>query len=216
MYAPVESPFEFRNCCWFCQEPAAKVYQFPQTDNHVIDCIHPPLSLLTCNECYIPATKSNGNSIWQVWQQVKSFLIKKYQKDLAIGLNWTKEELENSQFEGGNFEGFQRSAWFMFEVAQARVNFKGWPLIINGLNIDEMREQTQTDFIFDGLAYPSIDVAIVHYAQTFKLPLAYFRQVLAYLGPENFAKAVRFCRLLVGATPDERTSALNEFKKESN
>lgn len=210
-YTLVETPFSYRNCCWFCQEPAAKVFNFPQENNNVVNCVHSPLSLNCCDECFVPAQKSKSTSIWSVFKDVKRFLIKHYQKDLAIGINWTQEELANSQFEEGNFEGFQRSAWFMYEVAKQRVNFKGWPLVVNGINIEELKWEEQKSFTFDGVEYPSTDDAISHYAQTFFIPVDYFKEVLVQVGLERFAYAVRFCRLLVGATPNERKAALNNL-----
>mgnify|MGYP000660466496 CR=1 FL=1 len=207
----IETPFSYRNCCWFCQEPAAKVFNFPQANNFVVNCVHPPLSLNCCDECIVPANKSRATSIWLVFKEVKSFLIKQYQKDLAIGINWTQEELANSQFEGGNFEGFKRSAWFMYEVAKKRVNFKGWPLIINGINIEELKWSNSKSFTFDNVEYPSIDDAVSHYAKAFFIPPDYFKEVLVHVGEDRFAYAVRFCRLLVGATPNERKAALHSL-----
>jgi len=207
-HALVEVPFEFRHCCWFCGEPAAKTFSFPQTDNYLLNPTHPALSLFSCGECLIPAHKSKLASIWLVAASVKKYLIKKYHKDLAIGINWTQEELANSEFEQGNFAGFQKSAWLMYEIARERVNFKGWPLIVAGINIDELRWQTDESFIFDGINYPTIEEAIEHYSMTYDLQKSYFKQVLYKLGGNNFAQAVRFCRLLIGTTPDERKQAL--------
>ncbi|GAA6205776.1 hypothetical protein [Thalassotalea sp. SU-HH00458] len=210
-YSFIETPFSFRNCCWFCAEPAAKVLHFPQSNNYVFNCPHPPLSLRTCQECYLPANKSRANAIWFVFKEVKSFLIKQYQKDLAIGINWTQEELANSEFEGGNFAGFQRSAWFMYEVAKKRVNFQGWPLIVDGINIEELQYSEEKSFSFDNIEYPCIDDAINHYAQAFFIPVDFFKEVLVAVGLERFAYAVRFCRLLVGTTPNERKAALKNL-----
>ena len=207
-YQEIETPFKYRHCCWFCGEPTADTYAFPQCDNIVIDCCHPPLRLPCCQECLKSAAKSKQQSIWSVQAEVKKYLIDTYQKDLAIGINWTKEELENSEFDQGNFAGFQRSAWMMYEIAKTRVNFNSWPLVVGGINIEEWNYQSAESFIFDGVSYPSIHVAIEHYAKTFDLHREYFQSVLLKLGNNNFAQAVRFCRLLVGSTPQERSNAL--------
>ena len=204
----IETPFEFRHCCWFCKEPAANVYSFPQTSEQSLNSCHPALKLNCCVDCLPAANKSHGNSIWAVCKEVKSFLINKYRKDLAIGIHWTKEELENSQFESGNFAGFQRSAWLMYEIAKERVNFQGWPLVINGLNIDEYIPEMDDVFIFDGIEFPSFNDAVLHYIQTFGLHKSYFYEVLAQVGKAKFSFAVRFCRLLINATTDEKKAAL--------
>jgi hypothetical protein len=151
-------------------------------------------------------------SIWTIKSQVKQYLMHNYRKDLAIGLNWTKAELEESEFEQGNFSGFQRSAWFMFEVAKARVNYVGWPLIVDGITI--LDEYYEHSFDFDGVVYPNIEQAIQHYANTLYLNVDYFRAVLELLGHANFAKTVRFCRLLVAASSITRQQALHKLRRD--
>ena len=205
----IDVPFEYRHCCWFCGEPAEKSFTFPHQRYVVIACCHPVLTLPACKECLLFANEVQAQNIWQVNAQTKKLLIKKYRTHLAIGLNWTKEELANSEFEGGNFEGFKRSAWFMYEVAKARVNFKGWPLVLSGLDIDVIDEKD--NFIFDGVTYPSVDQAIEQYTCNFDLPRGYLKQTLNSLGTEQFSSAVRFCRLMVGSTPAERKQALREL-----
>lgn len=202
----VESPFKYRKQCWFCGEPVSENFIFPNKKQIVADCVHTVLSLSCCKECYILANKSHGDNIWQISYHVKKQLMTIYQKDLAIGLNWTKESLANSGFEGGNFEGFQKSAWFMYEVAKQRVNFEGWPLSVAGVNIET--EHEKEFFAFDGVTYPSIDLAIEQYAINYSLDKDYLIKVLASLGKNKFAQAVRFCRLLVGSTPAEKQQAL--------
>ncbi len=211
IYQTVETPFQYRYSCWFCGEPAARCFSFPQPDNIILNRVHPSLSLNGCDECCRLAYKCQAQSIWRVRQQVKQQLLQLYQKDLAIGINWTKEELANSGFEGGNFAGFQQSAWMMFEIAKARVNFSGWPLVVAGLELESLQWQAKEIFCFDGIEYPSTDDAAAHYAKAFDLHLTFFRQVLHRLGQDNFAQAVRFCRLLLGSTPDERKAALKQL-----
>lgn len=205
----VEVPFENRYQCWFCQEPAGCYFSFPHHLHLVLDCSHPSLAVPSCDECNAMALKAKVRDIWQVKQQVKSALIKKYKKDLAIGLNWTQEELQNSGFEDGCFAGFQKSAWFMYEVAKQRVNAKAWPLVLDGIALEQ--DSSVLSFQFDGVIYPSIEQAIEHYCDNFNLDKAYLRQVLAKIGNDKFSQAVRFCRLYIGATPDEKRQALNSF-----
>jgi hypothetical protein len=137
----IDISFEYRHLCWLCGEPSQVFFTFPHrfyadifNDAYVVhDCPHPLLSVPSCQECRSLASKAEVNSIWAVKAVVKKGLKRIYKKDLAIGINWTKEELANSQFEGGNFAGFQKSAWFMFEVAKQRVDFNGWPIVLAGI-----------------------------------------------------------------------------------
>ena len=221
----VEVPFHFRHQCWFCNEPSGHYFSFPQQPQSKLVCIHPKLTVPACQECLLFAKNADKpkpnvaeyfqqhtayDSIWQVRQQVKKALYKKYQKDLVIGLNWTEQELKESQFEGGNFESFQKSAWFMYQIAKQRLGFKGWKLVFAGSVIEELMELES--FSFDGVEYPSIHEAVEHYCQCFDLHKPFFNQVLAIMGSERFADAVRYCRLYVGATPQERSVAIKLLK----
>lgn len=98
----------------------------------------------------------------------------------------------------------------MYQVAKDRVNFRGWPLVLDGIEI--INEEADREFCFDGVSYPSIDQAMEHYSVNFDLDLAFLRRVLAKIGPKNFAKAVRFCRLYVGATPSEKSLAMRDIE----
>lgn len=217
-----ETPFDKRHDCWFCGEPNQYVFNYSNTIEHKVseNRVIPRLSLPSCKECYQVAKKSlkkakgEGQyySIWTIKAEVKQYLIQYHRKDLAIGINWTKTELEESEFEEGNFAGFQRSAWFMFELARARVNYVSWPLIVDGITVlDEYQAQS---FNFDEVSYPNIEQAINHYANILSLSPDYFRSVLALLGDDHFAKAVRFCRLLVAANTVERQQALRQLRLE--
>jgi hypothetical protein len=187
------------------------MFGFPHNQWLVFQCTHLPIQVSACKECYVFAGQAKVESIWQVQVNVKQQLMKRYKKDLAIGLNWTEEELQNSGFEGGTFEGFQRSAWFMYEVAKDRVNYVGWPLIVNGLTIE--CEEEKLSFVFDGMRYPTIDDAIKHYVQTFRLDMGFFQRILAELGDKKFGQAVRSSRLFIGATPQEQTEAIRRLNE---
>jgi len=209
----IDIPFDKRHHCWFCGEPSEVKFTFPHDSHIILDCPHPRLMVPCCGECNQIARQVTESSIWSVNRGVKRRLMRKYHKDLAIGLNWTQEELANSQFEGGNFEGFQRSAWFMYEVAQNRVNYLGWPISLDGVEIE--LSLVTTCFIFDGVTYPDIEDAINHYIINFGLNEALFKQVLYQIGEHRFSEAVRFCRLQIGATPSERMLALKNAFPES-
>lgn len=208
----IDVPFACRHKCWFCGEPFNSHFKFPQQAHIVLTCPHSPVAVPSCIECKTIAKTSNAETIWQVSTIVKRALMKVYQKDLAIGLNWTQEELANSQFEGGNFAGFQRSAWFVYEVAKARVNYLGWPLSLNGVQLEITNEKDT--FVFDGILYPSVGDAIDQYAHAYDLNIIFFKEVLAIMSANNFAQAVRFCRIAVGFTPQERKVALQTLRNE--
>ncbi|MFD2166021.1 hypothetical protein ACFSJY_07040 [Thalassotalea euphylliae] len=132
-----------------------------------------------------------------------------YRKDLAIGINWTKEELANAGLEGGTFESFQKCAWMMYEIARERVNFPGWTVVHAGVEVEH--SEYRAEFTFDGVVYPSVDEAVSHYVQIFGIRKEVFRQTLAKVGIENFAEAVMFCRIHIGATPQEIRAALRHI-----
>ncbi|WP_281556994.1 hypothetical protein [Thalassomonas sp. RHCl1] len=206
----IEIPFDFRHLCWFCGEPAGHTFTFPNSQHSRVTCSHPSLALPGCDECCKLAAKANKTSIWAVAEAVKSKLIRRYHKDLAIGVNWTEESLAQSQFEGGNFAGFQKSAWFMYQVAQGRVNFQGWPLVVNGVELfDEIEQEA---FTFDGISYPSLSDAINHYCQIFHLDKHFFISVLEIYTRNRFAEAVRFCRLTLGESAKDRAAMLKSLK----
>jgi len=205
----IEVPFEFRHRCWFCGEPSQYGFIFPHEQHVVIACSHPQLTVPSCGECLKIANQPKVDSLSQVRFFVKAELINVYRKDLAIGIHWTPESLAESGFEGGNFEGFQKSAWMMYEIARDRINFPGWPIVYQGVNIDI--EQDKEVFVFDGIEYPSIDQAIEHYCKSYDLNKAFFKKVLLIKGSQNFAATVRLCRIYVGATPQERSAALNQL-----
>lgn len=208
-YLLTETPFEFRQRCWFCGEPKQFLFGFPHKQWLVLDCSHPAIKISACKECFQFASQAKVDSIWDVHIHVKQALMKYYHKDLAIGLNWTREELENSEFDGGNFEGFKRSAWFMHEVAKGRVSFKPWPLVVKGDILDYLPEKEA--FLFDGMRYPTIDDAILHYVKVFDLNIHFFKQVLARVGDAKFSSAIRYARIYIAATPQEQVIALRSL-----
>lgn len=222
LHITTETPFNKRHDCWFCGEPNQYVFTCLNafTSQGYTTQAVTELSLPSCKECYLVANKSITKatheeahySIWTIKLEVKRYLIQHYHKDLAIGVNWTKTELEESEFEQGNFAGFQRSAWLMYEIAKARVNYDSWPLFLNGVKVlDDYQERS---FNFDGVVFPDIEQAIMHYANTMSLNYNFFSTVLELFGANQFAKVVRFCRLLVAANDVEKQQALRQLRKE--
>ena len=217
-----ETPFDKRHDCWFCGEPNQDVFIYSPANYQTASTQRPiaQLSLPSCRECFQIANKALKQaksqfslySIWTIKTAVKQHLLHHYRKDLAIGINWTQAELAESEFEHGNFAGFKKSAWFMFEVAKARVNYPSWPLIVDGIALED--ECQLECFSFDGVRYLSLAQAVEHYSQVFSLNSEYFKSVLSLLGRDHFAKAVRFCRLQVNASQHERQRAYRELTVE--
>jgi hypothetical protein len=105
----------------------------------------------------------------------------------------------------------------MFEVAKGRVNYESWPLVIDGIELNELDFSTQAieSFSFDGVLYPSVSEAVNYYCNVFYIDESYFYKVLRCMVSESsdvnqtlFAKTVRFCRLLVNASSHECNLAL--------
>mgnify|MGYP005988891109 CR=1 FL=1 len=216
-----ETPFNNRHCCWFCGEHSHVFFlfrnhrtTFSYESDDKLSLSHPAVAIPSCLECQQLANKAKVKTMLAARSHVKKKLLTRYAKDLAIGVNWTKEELATSEFEQGNFAGFARSAWFMYEVAKARVSYLGWPLVVNGIELEEIEldDFEVKTFNFDGVLYPSLAEAITHYAKVFLLDEYYVSAVLEHLGngqvdDKSFAQAIRFCRLLVNASPHDRKEA---------
>ena len=234
-----ETPYNSRRFCWFCGEPNDSVFSW-KLFGESASLFGKELSVPSCKECKrvatsaknkakykseyqhfnppvsLPSAESDkGYTIWELHKSVKDYLLTHYRKDLAIGVNWTKEELEQTEFESGNFAGFKKSAWFMYEVAKGRLNFKSWPLVVDGVTLED-DNASMLQFIFDGVEFEHIEAAILHYAQVFSLQPDYFRQVVSTLGENKFSQAVRFCRLLINASYQEKQQALRELKQSTH
>jgi len=208
-YSTIEVPFNYRNTCWFCGEPSDKKIKFPQHEYEINILNHQPLSLPSCKECASIVKRSAFPSIYSYRDAIKKALVTKHQKVLSIGSNWTKRELEESELEGSAFEGFKRSAWPMFEMMQARINYQGWPLVVNN-NLLEVDSDNES-FEFDGVNYVSLDDAVKHAVKTFFLDEALFTRVLSVLGKNKFSQAIRLCRLYPNLTPKAREDVFLEI-----
>ncbi len=208
-YPLMEIPFAHRYQCWFCGEPKDREISFPKEKSSNTLLTHPPLSIPCCNECATLIKRCAFESIFVYRYAVKKELAKKHQKTLSIGSRWTEVELQESQLEGSAFEGFKRSAWFMFKLQQARINFMGWPIYIDGKSLEV--EDTQYGFAFDGTIYADLDGAINHVIDAFYLDELLFTRVLALLGKDKFAYAIRLCRLYPKLSTTTRESVFLEI-----
>jgi hypothetical protein len=201
-YPLIEIPFNNRNCCWFCGEPKDKVINFPKFTSEETLMSHAPICLPSCNECANIVKRTAFSSLLAYRDAIKKALTVKHQKTLSIGSNWTKQELQESELEGSAFEGFKRSAWPMFEMIQARINYSGWPLRVN--EQDLYIEQESEAFEFDGTTYVNLDIAITHAVKSFHLDEQLFTRVLSVIGKGKFGQAIRLCRLYPMLTSKNR------------
>lgn len=208
-YCNIEVPFNYRNTCWFCGEPDDKQLHFPKHAYEANIVSHEPLTLPSCKECAGVVQRTAFTSIYAYRDAIKQALVKKHQKVLSIGSNWTKQELLESELEGSAFEGFKRSAWPMFEMMQARVNYQGWPLVIN--NDQLIEERDNETFEFDGVNYVCLDDAVRHAIKTFFLDEELFTRVLSVLGKAKFSQAIRLCRLYPKLTSKQREDVFLEI-----
>ncbi len=213
-YTSIDIPFDFRHTCWFCGEPADDNFCFPTQSKNLERIEHDPLCLPACAECRQLAGRSVDKSsvirsINECRRRVKAGLIKKYQKTLAIGANWTEEELRESEFHGSAFEGFKRSGWKMYLIARERINYQGWELSLDGIPMDLI--DNERTFSFDGMSFTHIELAISHYVKTFNIDEQLLTDLVALLGEKEFGYALRVCRIYPIVSAEERTQIIEDI-----
>ena len=60
-----------------------------------------------------------------------------------------------------------KSAWMMYQIARDRINAPGWPLVLEGEEIDD--QGYNAGFEFDGVTFNSVNAAIQYYSTQFTL-----------------------------------------------
>ena len=211
-YTVIDIPFSLRYTCWFCGEPSAVVVDIPPQPSDASQLRHDLLAVPTCAECQGFIGRQGLSSLAQYRQLVKQGLTRKYQKALAIGANWTEQELADSEFDGAAFAGFKRSAWQMHVIAKERLNFAGWPVCVDGIELSsDTGIDTSNDdgyFEFDGTRFVNLDSAIEHYIKAFHLDSQLLPEMLQILGKDKFAYAIRLCRLHPQISSEQRRQIL--------
>ncbi|WP_028762001.1 hypothetical protein [Shewanella colwelliana] len=210
LFPLIDIPFTQRHTCWFCSEPCNAIFNYQA--HHYTP--HPSLSLPCCKECLSFASKAPLTSIWDCQMAVKDELMRRYAKHLAIGENWTEQELAESEFSCKVFEGFKKSAWFMYQVAKQRVSASGWPLSLNGVSLDA--SQYDLGFMFDGVNYTSISSAVEHYSNMLGLDKLFLQDLVSLVGRERFGYAVRICRINIVSTKAVKRQVLADMSNELN
>ncbi|MGF1770414.1 hypothetical protein L4D06_23925 [Enterovibrio makurazakiensis] len=203
----IDIPFNLRHICWFCGEPASKVLPFPRRANKSVE--HPMLALPACKECDAFSHPRDINSIWRLRAHLKQALISKYTKHLAIGENWTREELEDSEFSGSILGGFGESAWHMYEIAKQRIAFEGWPLIVDGLPLDDMDDTS--GFEFNGMRYSSLSTCIEFFVSGTSVDKELLTQLVEIVTPTRFDYALKIAKLNKRISPARRTQIIDDI-----
>ncbi|WP_163934189.1 hypothetical protein [Paraferrimonas sp. SM1919] len=200
----IDIPFQFRHDCWFCGEPKKHVIELPAA----IDGSHPMLAVPGCGECINISHKTTRVSLWDQQRYIKKALIKRYQRHLAIGVNWTEQELRDCEFEGKALEGFRISGWKMYEIAKSRVNYQGWKLAIDGVELDHQQPPT---FQFDGVSYPSLSDAIEHYCRARHLDKSFVKKIINKVGQQQFGFSIRLASIHLMSTNEMKQQVLQEL-----
>lgn len=204
----IDIPFDKRHLCWFCGEPCKDFFEYHATPHTP----HPSLAVPCCSECLKLAKQHPLTSIWDCRMAVKDALMTLYAKHLAIGINWTEAELAESEFSCKVFEGFKKSAWMMYQIARDRINFPGWPILLEGVDLECQQDSTQ--FEFDGVSYSSLPAAIHYYSKQFCLDSAFFAELLRLVGKHRFSYALRLARIHIAAAKEMKRQVLADVKAE--
>ncbi|MFA0086388.1 hypothetical protein [Vibrio sp. 10N.261.51.F12] len=208
-YVIIDIPFESRYRCWFCGEPS----------NGTLRCLlasYAPqregIELPVCTECASFADKKTSKTIWPLRLHIKNRLLNRYAKHLGIGVTWTKEELEQSQLEGAIFEGFRASAWKMYEIARERVDFQGWPLMVDGAAVESFDDTFYFEFL--GTRFLSVTSAMEFYVKSEGLDELLLSGLLSALGKEQFEHCLRIARVNPNPSRAVRSRLLDEVEQQ--
>ncbi len=207
-YSLIDIPFNLRHTCWFCGEPSFDLLSFPKSSHQIVQISHQPIELPTCKECLSLPTGGVVESIWSFRDNIKHALMNKYAKHLGIGLQWTKEELEDSEFHGAILEGFGKSAWPMYEIAKERVEYVGWDITVDGEPLDGYDESY--GYEFNGVRYLSIQACIEYHVKALSLDLVLLETLIEIVGSERFAYALRIAELNRNISSRDRNTIINE------
>ncbi|QYX63201.1 hypothetical protein K2227_13435 [Shewanella putrefaciens] len=204
----IDTPFDQRHTCWFCGEPSNQHFEYI-AHTHTP---HPSLAVPACSECLRLAKQHTLSSIWDCRMAVKDALMRIYAKHLAIGINWTEEELAESEFSCKVFEGFKKSAWMMYQIARDRINAPGWPLVLEGEEIDD--QGYNAGFEFDGVTFNSVNAAIQYYSTQFTLDPQFFAELVRLVGRARFNYALRLARIHIAAAKEMKRQVLQDVEAE--
>lgn len=211
MYKEIEIPFNQRNKCWFCGEPDRDVhYKFPANPADIKQIAHHAILIPICNECNAYKIDDFCLDIFELKDAIKSKIVSKHTKILGIGLNWTKQELETSEFEGHAFEGFKRSAWSMYEIVKSKINFSGWELIVDDKPLISERFIENVDY--EGITYKNMFEASKVIVRQLNLDQELFNECLNIVGDSRFEYVVSLCSLNKNISNRERVQIIHDLQ----
>lgn len=213
-YTYIDIPFNFRHTCWFCGEPSSRSFDFPKNPNNLRFLEHDPMSIPACSECAVVTVASDVSSIWAVRDQVKRSMMNKYADHLAIGQNWTEEELKESEFSGALLGGFGESAWAMYLIAKDRVSYQGWPVALDSMLVEG--DDESYGFEFDGVRYMSLNTCLEHLIKALRLDAELLPNLVDILGPDRLTYALRIAKLNKAITAYQRNKILDEIRQQQD
>jgi len=201
----IDTPFNCRFTCWFCGEGSHKT---------VLATLSTPLknylvNIPICDECNAYQCHNNIKSLKKLEEAINEKIVLLSAKELAIGANWTEKELQESELNGGAFDGFKKSGWPMYLIAKKRVNYNGWELCIDGIPVDyKAFDETHE---FDGLTFSSFTSMLDYLSHTFSLHREFLKKVLLIYGNNRAIEAVKLCRLVPNESKEARDKAVENL-----
>lgn len=208
-HTPIDIPFNSRHTCWFCGEPSGESLLFPRDAASTVRLDHEFLAIPACNECNAIHYPKHLRSIWSLRVHVRQALITKYTKHLAIGENWTKQEINDSDFSGAILGGFGRSAWQMYEIAKQRVTFQGWPISVDDLPLDAIDDTC--DFEFEGTSYASFNACVDFFVDATDIDRELTTQLIDIVSPSRFDYVLKIAKLNKRISNDQRAKIVDEI-----
>jgi len=208
-YTSIDIPFNCRHTCWFCGEPSSTSLHFPHDAQSCIYLEHVLLTIPACNECQSFKYPSDLTSIWALRACIKQALISKYTKHLAIGENWTEQELIDSDFSGAILGGFGKSAWHMYEIAKQRVAFQGWLVSVDDLPLNSIDDTA--GFEFNGTHYSSLNTCIDFFVDATNVDKDLLTQLVDIVTPNRFDYALKIAKLNKRISNAQRVQIIDEI-----
>lgn len=201
----LDIPFNCRFTCWFCGEGSDQTIVTTLSTPQKNYAVNTPI----CDECKSYRCHLDVNSLVKLGELIKEKIVTRSAKALSIGANWTEKELQESELNGGAFDGFKKSGWKMFLIARDRVNYSGWELSIDGVPIEHsLIDET---FEFDGLTFTSFISMLDYLSNAFTLNKEFLKQVLMLYGNNRTLEAVKFCRLVPNDSTFQREKAIKDL-----